>query len=120
MAELSATKLLAPIVVLTLTQVGHAGQGGYALKINPFVRPLETHASRTQPAASEKESAVPFVLRGTMVAGKRSLANISGVIVSLGKDINGYTLAVVHQREVVLVKGDERRILSVDGEDEGK
>ena len=62
---------------------------------------------------------MPFVLRGTMVAGQQSLANISGVIVSLGEEINGYKLVAIHQREVVLMRGDERRILSVDNKDEG-
>lgn len=120
MAKLSAKQLLAMVVVLSATQVNHAGQSVHALKINPFARPLESQADRAQSLPSEQAGTVPFVLRGTMVAGQQSLANISGVIVALGKEINGYRLVAIHQREVVLMKGDERRILSVDNKDEGK
>ena len=62
---------------------------------------------------------MPFVLRGTMVAGQRSLANISGVVVSLDEEINGYRLVDVRQREVVLQRHDDRRVLTVDQETEG-
>ena len=120
MARLLAKLPLAAVVVLSLSQVSQAGQSVHDLKVNPFVSPIESQASRTQSVSSEQESSVPFVLRGTMVAGQESLANISGVIVSLGMDISGYKLAVVRQREVILVKGDERLILSVDAKDEGK
>ena len=120
MARRSAKQLLAAVLVLSLSLVSQAGQSVHTLTVNPFVRPIESQASPTHPAHSEQESTVPLVLRGTMVAGPQSLANISGVIVSLGKDINGYKLAVVRQRDVELVKGDERRILSVDDKDESK
>ena len=120
MARLSAKLLFATVVVLCLTQVSHAGQSVHALKINPFARPLEIQASQAQPISTEQAGSIPFVLRGTMLAGQQSLANISGVIVPLGKEINGYKLVAIHQREVVLLKGDERRILSVDDKEENK
>ena len=120
MAKLSAKLLLAMVVVLCLTQVSHAEQSVHALKINPFARPLESQASQAQPVSYEQTDSVPFVLRGTMMAGQQSLANISGVIVSLGGEINGYKLVAIHQREVVLLRDNERRILSVDDKNEAK
>jgi hypothetical protein len=54
-----------------------------------------------------------------MVAGQQSLANISGEIVSLGDEINGYKLVGIQQREIVLLKNNERRVLSVDDAKEG-
>lgn len=120
MARRSAKQLLAAVAVLSQIPVSQAGQSMHALTVNPFASPFESQASRVQPASSEQEYSVPFVLRGTMVAGQQSLANISGIVVSLGEDINGYTLAAVRQREIVLVKGDERLILSVDDKDDNK
>lgn len=120
MARLSAKPLFVTLVALGLTQAGYAGPGVPVLKTNPFASPLGSQTGRGQPGPSKESSSVPFVLRGTMMAGQQSLADISGVIVPLGKDINGYKLVAVRQREVVLLKGKERRILSVDNKDEGK
>ena len=114
MARLLATRKLAVVITICLTQVCYAGQSVHALKINPFARPVDSQASPPQSIPSGEVASVPFVLRGTMVAGQQSLANISGVIVSLGGEINGYKLVAIHQREVVLLRDDERRILSVD------
>jgi hypothetical protein len=115
-----ARQILSTIVVFSLAHLCYAGQGGQALKINPFVRPLDSLASQAQSVPPGQVDAVPLVLRGTMVAGQQSLANISGVIVFLGEEINGYTLVAIRQREVVLIKDDKRRILSVDAKSEGR
>jgi hypothetical protein len=114
MARRLTARKLAVVITLCLTQVCYAGQSVHALKINPFARPVDSQASPAQSVLSGEVASVPFVLRGTMVAGQQSQANISGVIVSLGGEINGYRLVAVHQREVVLLRDDERRILSVD------
>lgn len=114
MARLLAKRRCAMAIVMCLAQVCHADQNVPDLKINPFARPVDNQVNPTESAASGQAAQVPFVLRGTMVAGQQSLANISGVIVSLGEKINGYRLVAIHQREVELLKDDERRILSVD------
>ena len=119
MARLLAKRRLAIVIVMCLAQVCHAGQSVPGLKINPFARPFDNQVSPADSAASGQAAQVPFVLRGTMLAGQHSLANISGVIVSLGEKINGYRLVAIHQREVELLKDDERRILSVDDDTEG-
>ena len=114
MARLLAKRRCAMAIVMCLAQVCHADQNVPDLKINPFARPVDNQVNPADSAASGQAAQVPFVLRGTMVAGQQSLANISGVIVSLGEKINGYRLVAIHQREVELLKDDERRILSVD------
>jgi hypothetical protein len=119
MARLLAKRRCTMAIAMCLTQVCHAGQGVPDLKINPFARPVDNQVNPADSAASGQAAQVPFVLRGTMVAGQQSLANISGVIVSLGEEINGFKLIAIHQREVVLLKNDERRILSVDDKNEG-
>jgi hypothetical protein len=120
MARLLVKKKLAMVVALNLARACYAAEDEHTLKTNPFERPLNSQENSAQSIKSEREEALPFVLRGTMVAGKQSLADISGLIVPLGNEVNGYRLVAVHQREVILLKNDERRILSVDGTNEGK
>ena len=119
MARQLFKQVLAMPVYLCLSQVGYTAE--HALKTNPFARSVEVqeevNAAASQTAA-QKDS-IPFVLRGTMMAGPQSLANISGVIVPLGEVINGYRLVGVHEREVVLLKDNDRRVLTVDGDTEG-
>ena len=108
---------LAMVVCLCLSPASHAAE--HELKTNPFARSVEVQAQAPASPAVAEALSVPFVLRGTMVAGQRSLANISGVVVSLGEEINGYKLVDVRQREVVLQRQDDRRVLTVDQETEG-
>ena len=107
---------LAILVCMCLPQASHSA--GHELKTNPFARSVEVQAQVSASPAVAEELSVPFVLRGTMVAGQQSLANISGVVVSLGEEINGYKLVDVQQREVVLQRHDDRRVLTVDQETE--
>ena len=108
---------LAILVCLCLSPASHSA--GHELKTNPFARSVEVEEQVPASPAVVEELSVPFVLRGTMVAGQQSLANISGVVVSLGEEINGYKLVDVQQREVVLQRNDDRRVLTVDQETEG-
>ena len=117
MARLFAKQMLVILVSMCMSQVSHAA--GHALKTNPFARAVEAKAQESLPESAVQEVFVPFVLRGTMVAGQQSLANISGEIVSLGDEINGYKLVGIQQREIVLLKNNERRVLSVDDAKEG-
>jgi len=108
---------LAILVCMCLSQACHSA--GHELKTNPFAKSAEVQAQMPASSAVSEGLSIPFVLRGTMVAGQQSLANISGVVVSLGEEINGYKLVDVQQREVVLQRHDDRRVLTVDQETEG-
>jgi len=119
MASLVVKMELAIAAVICMAQVCHAGESAHVLKTNPFARPVAGQQRLDAEELAEQTASVPFVLRGTMLAGQQSLANISGVIVSLGEEIDGYKLVAIQQREVVLLKNGERRILSVDAEKEG-
>jgi hypothetical protein len=107
------------VLIMCATAVSYAGGSTYDLKTNPFVRPVDTQKQLDVQESAEESSTVPLVLRGTVVAGQRSLANISGVVVSLGEEINGYKLVAIQQRQAVLLKNNDRRVLSVDDEKEG-
>jgi hypothetical protein len=55
-------------------------------------------------------------LRGTMLAGSNSVANIDGTIIGIGQQLYGYTLVSVQQRQVVLDRNGTQTKLSIDNE----
>lgn len=89
------------------------------LKTNPFERPVMSDSAADQPLPA-KEPAADMALRGTMAAGRYSLADIGGEILSIGEEVNGYTLVAVHEHQVVLQKNDIQKTLSMDVDAEEK
>jgi len=119
MARLTVKQSLVMVTIMCITAVSYAGGSAHNLKTNPFVRPVDSQKQLEAPESTEQLSPVPLVLRGTVVAGQQSLANISGVVVSLGEEINGYKVVAIKQRAAVLLKNNDRRVLSVDDGIEG-
>lgn len=119
MARLTVKQRLAIVSIMCITTVSYAGESEQVLKTNPFARPADSQKRFDALDGTEQLSSVPLVLRGTVVAGQQSLANISGVVVSLGEEINGYKLVAIQQREAILLKNGDRRVLSVDDKKEG-
>jgi hypothetical protein len=119
MARLTVKQRLAMVSLMCITAVSYAGGSAHNLKTNPFVRPVDSPKQREAEESTEQLSLVPLVLRGTVVAGQQSLANISGVVVSLGEEINGFKLVSIKQREAILLRNNDRRVLSVDDGIEG-
>ena len=110
----------APVVLLiTLVPAMAASSGDAVLKTNPFERPLVTSSKDDEPeVAVEETPQTSMELRGTMAAGKNSLANIGGEILAIGQEINGYRLVAIHQRHVVLQKNEFQRTLLIDRDTE--
>ncbi|HUT41443.1 MAG TPA: hypothetical protein VM011_08890 [Gammaproteobacteria bacterium] len=98
------------LVVSLLHAVAQAADGTGPLRINPFVQP-EVVADEAGPAVSSNEDSM--LLRGVMLAGEQSLANIGGKIVGIGQEINGYRLIAVNESNVVLDRDGTRRELGV-------
>ena len=119
MVKLTVNHRFAMVLIMCATAVSYAGGSTYVLKTNPFVRAVDNQKQLDVSESAEQSGAMPLVLRGTVVAGQRSLANISGVVVSLGGEINGYKLVAIQQRQAVLLKNNDRRVLLVDDEKEG-
>lgn len=89
---------------------GHAVDNSGDLKSNPFEQPV------VEEKVVEKtgETSEALMLRGIMIAGPRSQANIGGKIIAIGEEIDGYRLVSVEPLHVVLVKNDVKKILAVD------
>jgi hypothetical protein len=69
---------------------------------NPFARP-GSGLSSARGSAEQPEAPLTLELRATLVRGRKSSANIGGVIVSVGEKVGGYRLVSVHEGAAVLV-----------------
>ena len=87
------------------------------LQTNPFLRPIiEKGNSGSSHNTVNKAPVGPMRLRGIMLANSNSVANIDGEIISLGQQIQGYTLITVQQRHIVLDRNGMLITLSIDNE----
>jgi altronate dehydratase len=110
--------VLLMIAVMTAT-AAQAADKYAALRTNPFISPEKVTDTQLNKSA-EKHKAADMELRATVVAGSRSQANIGGVIVGLGEDVNGYRLAEVHARRVVLEQNGTRKEITIDETDRNR
>ncbi len=86
---------------------------------DPFKQPklLEEPEQADEPDVSEVIKVPPpwtRELRATMVAGQASMANVDGVLVILGEQLDGFTLVDVRERSAVFEKDSVRRVLTIN------
>lgn len=89
---------------------------GETLHHDPFIRPLLTSLPIINAKAADvtvEEAIWNPALTAVMVAGKNSLANVDGVIVKLGDEIDGYRLMQVKDYEAIFKKGNKRVVLTI-------
>ncbi|MDH3527310.1 MAG: hypothetical protein OEN52_09265 [Gammaproteobacteria bacterium] len=101
-------------LLASLLGVCQAEQARIVLQTNPFERPAVQEKQANEVLNSRQAAAATLQLRATMVAGANSLANIGGMIVGIGQEIDGYQLINVQERRVVLSKNGTTKTLSVD------
>jgi len=87
------------------------------LRINPFLQPIDLSLAADKSGRGDERQSVTMNLRATMVAGNASQANIGGEIIGLGEDVNGYRLAEVYSRYVVLDRDGIRKELRIEDGD---
>jgi hypothetical protein len=107
---------LAVVLVPGYHLQSHAGDNSGDLRSNPFAQPPPAE----KVADKKQETADALELRGIMIAGSRSQANIGGEIIAIGEEIDGYRLVSVRQQHVVLIKNDVKKILAVDANERGR
>jgi hypothetical protein len=107
------------VVLLAALACGRAqaDAGATPLHVNPFQPPPQATADSV---AGGRESGSALEVRGVMVAGEHSLANIGGRIIGLGQEIGGYRLILVTEDKVVLAHGNLRRTLALRSDGHGK
>lgn len=100
-----------------------AGDGG--LRHDPFIRPSlgiaagPSSATTVSPAgvAPRAEELAPTWqsdLRGVMLAGTGSVANVGGSIVAIGESLDGWRLQQVGDGQALFVKGRKRLLLTMN------
>jgi hypothetical protein len=101
-------------VLASLVTVSSADEARIVLKTNPFERPALQEKQANEVLNNRQPAASALQLRATMVAGAESLANISGMIIGIGQEVDGYQLVSVRERNVILAKNGTTKTLSVD------
>ncbi|MGF1613424.1 MAG: hypothetical protein ACFCVA_05800 [Gammaproteobacteria bacterium] len=101
---------------LSLACAGWASELIPGLRFDPFqslrfglpARPTaDRDAADAAPAWSPR-------LRATLISDRQSLVNVDGELLAVGDAIQGYTLVRIEERQAVLERGGERRVLSLD------
>ncbi len=78
---------------------------------NPFERPRELRAHAVGNEAPTLMAKGALELRGVLIAGSGSQANINGRIMALGEVLDGYRLVSVSTEEVQLRRDGEKIVL---------
>ncbi len=73
--------------------------------VNPFSRPLLEPTP--EPGAPVSESIDRPLLRGVIVAGDRSIANLNGTLLAIGEEVSGYRLDSVSEEGATFVHDGE-------------
>ena len=81
------------------------------LRYNPFEQPEMREASRSKPGATM--AAASMELRGTVVDGQDSLANIDGEYYRLNHEVSGYRVVRIDNGSVTLSRGDNELVLTL-------
>ncbi len=81
------------------------------LRYNPFEQPEMREASRSKPGATM--AAASMELRGTVVDGQDSLANIDGEYYRLNHEVSGYRVVHIDNGSVTLSRGDNELVLTL-------
>lgn len=87
------------------------------LRTNPFILPgLAATPVEQERSAGVQAHTADLVLTGTLMAGSDPMANIGGVILEIGGEVNGYRLVSIAEREVIVEKDGVRKTLTIDNE----
>lgn len=88
---------------LVLALLSDAAPADEAPLRNPFVRPRILQSAE---AVAVPDAPAPALeLRGVLVAGRASLANVAGRFVRLGEQIDGYRLVLVTEDAATFERG---------------
>ena len=85
------------------------------LRFDPFGLLLGAPASETPPEEPPPRFGGRLLM--TLRDGQGGLVNIGGRTVALGETIDGFRVTDIAERAVVLTRGDEHVVLTLDGEE---
>ncbi|MGD2062847.1 MAG: hypothetical protein PVF51_04615 [Nitrospirota bacterium] len=106
-------------VVTAVVQVA-AAQAGEVVELshNPFSRPeLSLLPSGRGSGADEGRPGETLELRATLVAPEHAMADVNGLILTIGDEVEGFRLVDVGERRAVLERDGERVVVSLGDEE---
>ncbi len=86
--------------------------------INPFAPPAEQLVRDNRSPSLERENDRAWLLRGIMLAGDASQADIDGQLIGIGETVRGFTLVAIETRKVVLHKEGVTKMISLDDQED--
>ncbi len=87
------------------------------LHSNPFIQPeWRLGQGESGGTAEPRAAAVDLELRGTLMSPSDPMANIGGVILGIGEEVNGHRLVSVEEWRVIVEKNGVRTTLSLHDE----
>ena len=113
--------LLTTAVIALLAPALTAAEPQTELQRNPFARPAAEELTVT--AASSNEGLAtsrPPGLRAVLVAGRKSIVNIGGVILQVGECADNYCLLSVEEGKARVRRNDKEMVLSLYEQDESE
>ena len=101
------------ILLLTLTLLPAIASAEYQLRHDPFEKPIVAQSKRPRTVASNSKMEV----KGVILDGRNSMANINGNFVKLNDEVAGYRVTRIERDRVVLMKNSITTILSVNNDE---
>jgi hypothetical protein len=102
-------------ILLTSLLIGalavRAEEAPPVLEHDPFQPPARLREAVSGNTAPRAATASAGNLLATVVAGDDSMANVGGVTVKLGEELDGYRLVEVSERRAVFERDGKRRVL---------
>lgn len=106
--------LLSALLTLLVALPATAGDTPPALlHHDPFRRPAPPLSPRTTDPATPAPAVWQPTLRGVLLAGAGSLANVDGQMVGIGDHIEGHRLVSVSDRQAIFEKDGRRIVLDM-------
>ena len=102
--------------VLALSAAGSTFAANYQLRHDPFSRPTLV-MPKAMNITNTGDSNNEIELRGVILDGNSSLANISGKIVRLRQNVSGYTVTAIERNKVTLDRNGNITILTVNDDE---
>jgi hypothetical protein len=107
-------KVLPVLFGLILAVVSVNATGYEILRHNPFEQPDVTDGY--QGGGGNNTTTESMELRGTVIDGQDSLANINGEYVRLNHEVSGYRVIRIESGSVTLGRGGDETVLTLDNE----
>ncbi len=118
MSRVLIALLFAGLAMGSDVRTAHA-EGRIRLRFDPFAQPGTQAAGSGRPGPAASQRAWSPELRATLVSGERSLVNLGGTILELGKETHGYRLLEVREDEAVFERAGSEVVLQMTGPEGG-